>query len=515
MKKKKTKKSIKRPVRQTRSHSQANIVQGQKEEDFKNVLQSLPDNIGLVDKDLNIIWANESVKKMFGSDIIGKKCYEVFYNRKKPCEPYPCIGVESFRDSNVHKQNISTADKNGKTIHFYCITDVALKDEKNHPSAIIEISRDVTHFKKLEEDLRKSEEKCSALIRSMPRVMCTSDTKGNVVSVTPNVEKVCGYNPEEIYKGGAGLWFGRIHPDDLKKVKESYDALFEKDIQLDIEYRIKRKDGEWIWIHDRSIYTYKKDDTMYADRGFSDITKRKKTEEELAVYQDDIRSYYRKILIMQEEEKRRMSRDLHDETGQVVIALGASLNIIEKAVKEGNSKKALALIDGNREILQTIASKMKSMALNLRPPELDILGLSAVLREYFSQCTTSNPIKIEFNENIKDRKLDSNVEITLYRIVQETIHNILKHSMAKDVKVNLIFSERNLQLIIEDNGIGFNMEEYSKQYDITKMGLRGIKERLDILNGTFAVESEPNKGTKIKIVLPMEEVKYVDRSDAR
>lgn len=221
---------------------------------------------------------------------------------------------------------------------------------------------------------------------------------------------------------------------------------------------------------------------------------------------DQIKEFYRKVLMMQEEEKKRISRDLHDETGQIVIALGASLNIIEKELKKGNTEKALSLINENRKLIDEIASKMKSMALNLRPPALDILGLSAVLREYFSQCTTSNPIKIRFNENLKEAKLNENVEITLYRIVQEAIYNILKHSKAASVKVDLIFEDKKLKLYIEDDGKGFDIQEYSQKTDPSKMGLKGIKERVDILKGDFSIESMPYRGTKLTIILPQESV---------
>jgi signal transduction histidine kinase len=224
-----------------------------------------------------------------------------------------------------------------------------------------------------------------------------------------------------------------------------------------------------------------------------------------------LREFYKRVLIMQEEENRRISRDLHDETGQAVIALGASLNVIEKELKEGHIQKALTLINENRKLIQEIANKMKSMALNLRPPALDILGLPAVLREYFSQCTTSNPVRIEFNENIKDTKLNSNIEITLYRIVQEAIYNILKHSMAMKVKVDFIVAEKKLKLIIEDNGKGFDVKGYKEQFDVSKMGLRGIKERVDILNGAFFVESSPGKGTRLTVTLPLtEEITHAD-----
>ena len=215
------------------------------------------------------------------------------------------------------------------------------------------------------------------------------------------------------------------------------------------------------------------------------------------------KDFYREILLRQEEEKKRISRDLHDESGQMVVALAAALNILEKAIKAGEIEEALAEIEKNRKIIQEMAGKMKSIALRLRPPALDVLGLAAVLREYFSQCTQSNPLKIKFNENTKGLKLNENIEIALYRIVQEAIINIIKHSGASLVKIDLILSGGKVQLVIKDNGKGFDLAEYQRQYDITKMGLRGIKERVDIFGGTFNIASGPETGTELNIILPL------------
>ena len=147
---------------------------------------------------------------------------------------------------------------------------------------------------------------------------------------------------------------------------------------------------------------------------------------------------------------------------------------------------------------------MKFMAFNLRPPALDILGLSAVLREYFAQCTASDQIRIEFKENLKDIKLNENTEITLYRIVQEAITNISKHAQSKAIKVELRYRDQSLGLFVEDDGNGFDVSDYESKFDITKMGLRGIKERVSILNGSFSINSSPGKGTQLIITLPIE-----------
>jgi len=213
--------------------------------------------------------------------------------------------------------------------------------------------------------------------------------------------------------------------------------------------------------------------------------------------------FYRKILMAHEEEKKRISRDLHDESGQVVIGLSATFNVIEKELQSGNIKKALQLIDDSRELIKTLSNQMKSLALILRPPALDVLGLSAVLREYFWQCNKINEIKIEFNENLKDKKIEPGLEITVYRVIQEALNNILKHSGASLVKVDLIIKECKLRLVIEDNGQGFDFSNFKKNANVEKLGLRGINERVASFDGELFIDSILKKGTTLKIDLPV------------
>ncbi len=117
------------------------------------MLQSIGDHMSMMDKDLNIIWANDTAKKIFGEDIIGKKCYEVYHRRKEPCEPYPCLTLKAFRDGKVHEHETQVMDKDGRITHFHCTANVALRDNKGNPATVIEISRDITKNKQAEEKL--------------------------------------------------------------------------------------------------------------------------------------------------------------------------------------------------------------------------------------------------------------------------------------------------------------------------------------------------------------------------
>ncbi|MHC4241981.1 MAG: PAS domain S-box protein, partial [Planctomycetota bacterium] len=140
---------------------------------------------------------------------------------------------------------------------------------------------DITERKMAEEALKESEEKYRSLIANIPDVVWTTDQNGQTTFISSNIEKVYGYTPEDIYEEGERLWFGRIHPDDVERVKKAFEAVFEEEVQLDVEYRIRRKDGEWIWIHDRSVGAYEKNGIKYADGAFSDITEHKQAEEAL------------------------------------------------------------------------------------------------------------------------------------------------------------------------------------------------------------------------------------------
>ena len=125
------------------------------EEKLDAMLRSIGDHISMMDRDLNIIWANETAKGIFGDNIIGHKCYKVYHKREQPCEPYPCLTLKAFEDGKVHSHDTQVIGNDGETIYFHCTANVALRDEAGRPAAVIEISRDITEHKRAEEEIRK------------------------------------------------------------------------------------------------------------------------------------------------------------------------------------------------------------------------------------------------------------------------------------------------------------------------------------------------------------------------
>jgi two-component system sensor histidine kinase/response regulator len=148
--------------------------------------------------------------------------------------------------------------------------------------AVMGIVRDISERKRAESAIRESEEKYRRLLANLPDVAWTIDTHGNIPYISPNAEIVFGYTYEEMCRGGKELWLELMHPDDRPRVLELISALFSENRPLSVEYRVRRKDGKWIWIHARALRTFQSEGVSYADGVLSDITVRKHDEQALA-----------------------------------------------------------------------------------------------------------------------------------------------------------------------------------------------------------------------------------------
>jgi len=159
-----------------------------------------------------------------------------------------------------------SAVKEGGTASWYFITHI----------------EDITERRRAEEALRRSEEKYRRLVANLPDVTWTSNLHAQTIYISPNVESVVGYTPEEMSARGEELWFGSIHPADTARVMEALRALFTENRPFDVEYRVRRKDGRWIWVHDRAMRTFEQEGVLFTDGVFSDVTARHRAEEALA-----------------------------------------------------------------------------------------------------------------------------------------------------------------------------------------------------------------------------------------
>ena len=201
----------------------------------------------------------------------------------------------------------------------------------------------------------------------------------------------------------------------------------------------------------------------------------------------------------EEDERRRLSRELHDQTGQHLAGLLLGLDELRLAQPEGSAAAGLA--ERLRQAAADLSQEVHQLAWDLRPPSLDDMGLQATLLTYVRDCQERHSVEADFHaQNLEGKRLTPEIETTLYRVVQEALTNVARHAQATRVSVVLEW-RREVVLFVEDNGAGFDTEAALASTE--RLGLRGMRERLALAGGTLVIESEPGKGTTLIVRIPL------------
>lgn len=211
-----------------------------------------------------------------------------------------------------------------------------------------------------------------------------------------------------------------------------------------------------------------------------------------------------KVIRAQEDERRRIARELHDETGQSLNAMVFGLKAVETALAD-NPGQARGMVARLKSAAGDTVRELQTIIYDLRPSLLDDLGLTPALRWYAETRLESMGVRIVWNTNGVERRLPPEVETALFRIGQEAITNIAKYAAASKVEIDLRFNEDHVILEISDNGAGFGLERLPDRprKNGQGLGLLGMRERAELLHGTFKVESVPGSGTQVRVELPI------------
>ena len=210
-----------------------------------------------------------------------------------------------------------------------------------------------------------------------------------------------------------------------------------------------------------------------------------------------------KVLNAQEEERKRLARELHDETAQQLIALSHQLEDFTRNT-ERLSPDEIELLKSWRERLKDTLQGVRLFSRDLRPPMLDDLGLIPALEWLVANTRESSKVAVSIKVVGTEQRLPAEVELVLFRIAQEALRNMLRHSQATRAEATLEFDEEKVTMTVSDNGKGFELPRTIGDFARTgKLGLAGMQERARLLNGTITVQSEPGKGTTVTVVVPM------------
>jgi signal transduction histidine kinase len=212
----------------------------------------------------------------------------------------------------------------------------------------------------------------------------------------------------------------------------------------------------------------------------------------------------RGVLRLQEEERARISRDLHDGIGQLLTALKIQLELLEQ--EAASVTQLTSRIAGTREIADTALAEVRQLSHLLRPQMLDELGLEPTLRWLARTFQKRTGITVDLQLTGTERRGDADVETLVYRIVQEALTNVARHSGAKAATVALRRDPERLRVRIEDRGSGFSPDSMlSTSADDRGFGVRAMRDRVEFVDGSFSIRSAPGRGTVVEADIPLKD----------
>jgi len=355
------------------------------------------------------------------------------------------------------------------------------------------IAHDITDQRRVEKALRLSEEKFSKAFRCSPTILWISTLQeGRVLEVSEAFERHSGYTRDEIVghtKLELGLWF------DLRERETLTDIVRRQGNARDQEVRLRTKSGQVVVIL-LSVESVELHGQQCLLTVGQDITERKRAEEEL-------RHLSGQLLRLQDEERRRIARDLHDSTGQDLVALATMLGQLRASIPS-REQKSRKLLSECKALADQCIREVRTLSYLLHPPILDEAGLADAIRDYVKGFTKRSGIQVELELSPRLGRMTRDVELALFRVVQESLTNIHRHSGSPQAKIR-IDCNSNLTLEISDLGPGASAsatggkEEHRLDVGV---GIPSMQERVKLIGGRLQVDFGAD-GTTVHVTIPL------------
>ena len=293
---------------------------------------------------------------------------------------------------------------------------------------------------------------------------------------------------EELGKG----WVQGVHPEDLSQCLETYTHAFDQRESFQIQYRLRRNDGEYRWIVDSGVPRFNTDGSFAGYIGSAiDITERKLAEGDLSMVS-------RKLIEAHEEERAWLARELHDDISQRLC-----LFLVRLGNLKGADTSLLELRDGMENAMQEVSSlvtDLQRLSHRLHSSKLEFVGLATAAAHYCGELADQHKAQIDFFAKNMPHDLSREISLSIFRVLQEALQNAIKHSGSRRFEVLLNHNSNEIHLTVHDSGRGFDAAQAMKGRGL---GLTSMKERIALVDGELSIESRPQRGTTVYVRVPL------------
>ena len=409
-------------------------------------------------------------------------------------EPAPKELSDILRDlsciANVNRYDCLCKRKDGTNFEAEVRVSPILDTAGRNRGGSVNV-RDITFRKREEALLRESESRFRLVADTAPVMIWMSGT-----------DKLCTYfnQPWLDFTGKAfesqvgNGWAECVHPEDLKRCLATYTESFDRRETFRMEYRLRRRDGEYRWVLDSGVPQFNLDRSFVGYIGSCvDVTDNKRAEESIA-------SVNRRLIAAQEAERARIARELHDDINQRLALLVVQ---IEQYSEDGTGSAGETLRPAHlSRRIGEISDDIQAIAHDLHSSKMEHLGVLVAMRSFCADFARQQGLKVDFEIDNAPLRLPHEVSLALFRILQESLHNALHHSQGRHFKVELGATSDDVYLRVRDWGVGFDLESEESHKGL---GLVSMRERVRFINGTIEIESKPMNGTTVLVRVPLSE----------
>jgi PAS domain S-box-containing protein len=426
---------------------------------------------------------------MFGytpAELIGKSVELIFPDCSSDTEEVS--GLCHFKDLAVNADPVQVGGRRKDGAHLTLEATLNRMETANGEFLLASLIN-VTDRVASEAKLRETETRMLMAAEVAHLGMWTWDPPEPHVWTSLHWKWIHGYSPEE--QIGFESLLERVHPEDRERVGRTITEACSQQRSFLLQHRVILPDGKVRWISNSGRVEQKGKNGGVRVLGFSiDITDQRETQE--AAFEVS-----GKLITAQEDERRRIARDLHDDLNQRLALLSVEADLLGQIE---NNPKAEPIVADIVTQVKDLSTEIHQLSYRLHPAKLEQLGLVAATQSLCNEQRKQLNLGVEFTHSNVPRELSREAALCIYRIVQEALRNVGRHSGATQVNVNVSGQGSELSLVVSDNGCGF---ETSRVAHHAGLGLIGMRERVRLVQGTLVVDSAPGKGTRIEVRVPV------------
>jgi PAS domain S-box-containing protein len=458
---------------------------------LKVFMRQTPNLAWVIDEDSNLVFASQSFYQYFGLD--EKKSVN-----KNILELLPAVVVTALYEKHIQVlqtglptelvERIKWANGTNFVFHINIFPIEGVTTKKMLGGHAVNLADKFA----AEKQLKEANDRLLLLTRATSDAIWEWDMQSGHIFRNDALMDMIGYQPEETK--GLSWWLRRIHPEDRNRVSDIVKDKTEKNQHSwEGKYRFKCADGNYKHIHDKGFIVYENGLPVKMIGSIQDVTGMKELENQLIEEKLQRQKEISETVIrVQEKERTRIGNELHDNVNQILSTTKLFVDMLTPARKEEKEIKKKSL-----DYLVMAIEEIRKLSKELVEPQLNQNGLIASINTLIGDIHLSTGIKIKFTHDNENNLLSSGKKLTLFRIVQEQLKNILNHSKANHVDIHLQCKDRDAWLTIKDNGIGFDPRQSH-----TGIGLFNMYERTRFYNGSVDIQTAPGNGCIITVGIP-------------